>query len=207
MKVYKIIDLENSADTALKAIGIAAQFYSELLEQENCLDFSGIQTEMLKMIESFPQVLKELQTRIAYLMIDEYQDTNAIQETILLKLAEKHNRICVVGDDDQSLYRFRGATVRNILSFKKNFPEGECMSVRLETNYRSHPGIIGFYSEWMTHIPGEWKGEDGREYRYFKNIKAHDKEFPGYQPVVRVSSRDNEDAYHQEVYDFLTAQM
>ncbi|WP_163034229.1 UvrD-helicase domain-containing protein, partial [Pseudomonas viridiflava] len=83
------------------------------------------------------------------LMVDEYQDTNTIQERILLLLAGEKRNLCVVGDDDQGLYRFRGATIRNILEFPSLFDEGQCKQVALTVNYRSHPDIIRFYNEWM----------------------------------------------------------
>ena len=101
------------------------------------------------MLDERPEVLDEIRSKIQYLMVDEYQDTNTIQERILFKLAEPDYNLCVVGDDDQGLYRFRGATIRNILEFPQNFPDDVCQQVRLTTNYRSHPDIIEFYNDWM----------------------------------------------------------
>ena len=112
------IDIEklcSSDDMAIKAIGEFYRIYINQLEEENVLDFSSIQTETLWLLQNNPNILSALQDKIKYLMIDEYQDTNTIQEKILLLLADKHKNICVVGDDNQGLYRFRGATIRNLL--------------------------------------------------------------------------------------------
>lgn len=99
--------LKCSEEPKIRAIGRLYELYQEKLTRENCLDFSTIQSEALYLLENFPDIREYLQDRLKYLMIDEYQDTNTIQEKILLMLAAKHKRICVVGDDDQGLYRFR----------------------------------------------------------------------------------------------------
>ncbi|PWJ99998.1 UvrD/REP helicase N-terminal domain-containing protein [Flavobacterium araucananum] len=111
----------NADEDEIKAIGEYYKIYQEQLEEENVLDFSTIQIETLKLLEYNPKILQALQDKIHYLMVDEYQDTNTIQEKILLLLSAKHYNFCVVGDDDQGLYRFRGATIRNILEFPNNF--------------------------------------------------------------------------------------
>ena len=85
-------------------------------------------------------VADEISGDIRYLMCDEYQDTSHVQERILTRLSEVHGNLCVVGDEDQSLYRFRGATVRNILGFSRRFHD--CRVVELTVNYRSHPDIV-----------------------------------------------------------------
>lgn len=120
-------------------------------------------------------MLAQLRERFSYLMVDEYQDTNTIQERILLLLAGERRNLCVVGDDDQGLYRFRGATIRNILEFPALFPEGLCKRVTLSVNYRSHPDIIRFYNEWMQ----EQTWDDGkRTFRFAKKIVPRDEAFP-----------------------------
>ena len=92
-----------------------------MIKEENIIDFSTIQTETYRLLEENSEILKKLHDQIKYLMIDEYQDTNSIQEKIIFKLCGKQNNICVVGDDDQGLYRFRGATIRNILEFLEKY--------------------------------------------------------------------------------------
>lgn len=192
--------LLNSDNPAIKVIGEMYQTYDRILQEENALDFSTIQVETLRMLENNPGVLAGLQEKIQYIMIDEYQDTNTIQERILLLLAGKRHNICVVGDDDQGLYRFRGATIRNILEFPDNFKKNECKKITLSVNYRSHPGIIDLYNRWMKQL--SWT-EGGRKFRYDKTIEAEDKTFPKIDSVMKVSSDVGLGEYYEEVLDFI----
>lgn len=192
--------LRKSKYPEVKALGKAYEVYKEILHSENCLDFSSIQVEALELLLKNPKVLKNIQEKIKYLMIDEYQDTNTIQEMILLKLSEQHHNICVVGDDDQGLYRFRGATIRNILEFPNNFKANLCKKVKLTTNYRSHPGIIDFYNKWMADL--DWTDE-GKHFRFDKLVEPRDEKFSKNPSVVKVSSDISEEEYHKEVLSFI----
>jgi len=188
-------------DDNISALGTAAALYGEILMEKNCLDFSTVQATFLKLITDHPSVLEAIQNQIKYFMIDEYQDTNTIQEKILLLLAGKSKNICVVGDDDQGLYRFRGATIRNILQFASNFPEGECTSIYLSTNYRSHPQIVDFYNRFMK--DQNWK-VGNTIYRYDKDIVAYDGvPYPETGVVLKLTAQQNEQNYFKEVYDFI----
>ena len=182
------------------ALGEVYRAYQQILVEENAIDFSAIQSEMLSLIDANPQVLKELQKKFTYLIIDEYQDTNTIQERILLKLCGKRANICVVGDEDQSIYRFRGASVRNILQFAANFPRGRCKTVVLDTNYRSHPDIVDFYNQWMTAC--DWK--DGKKrFRFNKTIRPRTgKTFDACPTVVTLNGEDDED-WGNQLIDFI----
>ena len=146
------LDLEKlkncTKSVSLQVLAKLTKEYRNLLKEHNALDFSLIQTMMWELLND-EFVLNELREKIQYLMIDEYQDTNRIQEQILLKIASPKNKICVVGDDDQALYRFRGATVENILRFAENFKNGECKKIMLSDNFRSHKDIINFYNKYM----------------------------------------------------------
>lgn len=198
---YLDIDaLEAAEDERVRTLGAFYRIYREQLEEENALDFSTIQVEMLLMLETYPQVLDAIREKVHYLMVDEYQDTNTIQERILLHLAGKRANLCVVGDDDQGLYRFRGATIRNILEFPKNFAPGRCQTITLATNYRSHPAIIDFYNRWMTYC--DWT-DDQHTYRYEKRIAPPEQDFPDYTSVVKVSAGGSEHHYHEEVLRFI----
>ena len=123
--------------------------YQNILDNEKYMDYSSLQTDAYLMLKGNKTVLNDLQNRIHYLMIDEYQDTNYIQEQIIMLLGGEKRNICVVGDDDQGLYRFRGATVRNILEFPERFTKGECRIIHLVNNYRSTKEIVDFYNAWM----------------------------------------------------------
>lgn len=198
-----IADLESSIDPQIRALAECYKLYLQLLDEENALDFSTIQSEMLHMLQSEPKVLQSIQEQIRYFMIDEYQDTNTIQEKILLLLSSHSNNLCVVGDDDQGLYRFRGASIRNILEFAGNYPDGTCRTIYLTTNYRSHPGIIDFYNNYMR--SQEWT-IDGKQFRFDKSIEACSREFPDTASVVRLSIESEYDEdYYQEVLRFITA--
>ena len=196
--------LLNAPEPEVQALGRCYQQYQKHLEEENYLDFSTIQVEALRLLEGHPEVLEEIREKIQYLMVDEYQDTNTIQERILFKLAEPDYNLCVVGDDDQGLYRFRGATIRNILEFPQQFPDGACQQVRLTTNYRSHPDIINFYNEWMD-SPGSpnWTVE-GKTFRYEKEIVPDaENEFVEMPTVLKVSGNPDAENWHEEVLAFL----
>jgi len=191
--------LIEAEDIAVRVLGECHALYQRQIETENALDFSTIQCEALKLLRGNPEILAKLQEKLKYLMVDEYQDTNTVQDLILgLITGDRHN-ICVVGDDDQGLYRFRGATIRNILQFTDKFPDGECQQVKLTTNYRSHPDIIDFYNRWMKEQ--EWE-QDGTAFRFQKQIEPRDDEFPDVPSVVKVSA-NTQSAWHQEVLDFL----
>ena len=192
--------LLSAPEPEVKALGEAYKLYCELLEGENAIDFSAIQSEMLSLVESHPDVLAEIRSKIKYLIVDEYQDTNTIQERILLKLAGPAANICVVGDEDQSIYRFRGASVRNILQFAGNFPAGACKIVVLDTNFRSHKDIVSFYNRWMNGC--DWK--DGKKrFRYDKTISPQPgKAFDDCPGVVRVTG-ENVDGWCDNVKAFI----
>ena len=193
--------LIKSDTVAVKVLGEIYKLYNDLLVDNNCLDFTYIQTAFLNLINEHEELLEEIRGKIKYMMIDEYQDTNTIQEEILFKIMNpEHKNICVVGDEDQSLYRFRGATVRNILEFQDNFADGECKIKTLETNYRSHPGIINFYNRWMDLY--DWT-EDSKRFRYDKQIKPQAREFVKNPSVIKVSSKGSEKDWYEEVYQFI----
>ena len=194
-------NLLNAAEPEVQALGRCYQKYQEHLEEENYLDFSTIQVEALRLLEKHPDILDEIRSKIQYLMVDEYQDTNTIQERILFKLADPDFNLCVVGDDDQGLYRFRGATIRNILEFPQNFPDGFCQQVQLTTNYRSHPDIIEFYNQWMDTL--DWE-TDGKSFRYKKEIVPDaEKDFVDMPTVLKVSGDPKAENWHEEVLTFL----
>jgi DNA helicase-2/ATP-dependent DNA helicase PcrA len=108
--------------------------YQDLLLDAELVDFAFLQSHALALLKGHPPVLRELKDQYRELLVDEYQDTNAAQDQLLALLAGDGRRLTVVGDDDQSIYRFRGATVRNILGFGKRFPDAK--KVRLEHNFR-----------------------------------------------------------------------
>lgn len=122
---------------------LIAQLYEEYqaeLHRSNAMDFGDLLCNVVTLFKLEPRVLEHYQSRFEYLLIDEYQDTNHVQYLLVRMLSEKHRNLCVVGDDDQSIYAFRGATIENILNFKKDFPEAR--TVTLDINYRSSKNIL-----------------------------------------------------------------
>lgn len=127
-------------DFRLKIISRAYTTYQKRLEDADAMDFDDLINKVVELFKKCPDVLEYYQNRFRYLMVDEYQDTNHAQYTFVRMLAEKSGNLCVVGDDDQSIYKFRGATIENILSFENTFQNATV--IRLVQNYRSTQNIL-----------------------------------------------------------------
>jgi DNA helicase-2/ATP-dependent DNA helicase PcrA len=123
-----------------KRVALVYQRYQEDLRRNNALDFGDLLTFVTILFRRFPEILRSYQEQCRYVMVDEFQDTNLIQYLLLQQIVERHRNICVVGDDDQSIYRWRGAEVGNILNFEKDFPKTKVIT--LEQNYRSTQNIL-----------------------------------------------------------------
>ena len=130
---------EGSYNQNAKIIAEVYRRYNIVLKNNNGMDFSDILVNTKKILE-IPDVLNRIQEKFRYIMVDEYQDTNNIQYNIINKIAKKYGNICVVGDENQSIYGFRGANIQNILDFEKDYPDAEV--VKLEENYRSTSVIL-----------------------------------------------------------------
>lgn len=196
----EMVDIEamaNDRDEDMKFLAKLVMRYKDLLERNSAMDFSSIQTEVYQLFQRYPKVLEDIQRRIRYVMVDEYQDTNSIQESLVFQIAGERRNICVVGDDDQGMYRFRGATIRNILEFPDKFEAGECRIIHLDKNYRSEPEIIDFYNQWMENVDGinlfNWN-----RYRYDKKIKAADPDRCG-RPSVFSGGGDSLDSEKEDL--------
>lgn len=121
------------------------EIYQSRLLTSDAMDFDDMLLNTVKLFEKCPDILEYYQNQFKYIMVDEYQDTNKVQYKFVSMLAEKYNNICVVGDDDQSIYKFRGATIENILSFENTFKGAKV--IRLEQNYRSTKNILNAANE------------------------------------------------------------
>ena len=181
--------LTASDNELLKAVGAAYQRYEQALLQANRVDFAHLQRLVYDLLDN-PANAGLVSPGLRYLLVDEYQDTNYIQERLLLKLAKPNNNLCVVGDEDQSLYRFRGATVRNILEFAQRVPN--CRIAKLTTNYRSHREIVERYDRWMA--SADWSNPNGGSFRHDKTISAdpHGQHLD-YPSVISIWGRDRRD--------------
>lgn len=128
------------ADSRLGLIGKAYRMYQSRLKEADAMDFDDLISCCVALFQAQPDVLEYYQNKFRYIMVDEYQDTNHAQYMLVKLLAQKSKNLCVVGDDDQSIYKFRGATIENIMSFEKTFPDAHV--IRLEQNYRSTKNIL-----------------------------------------------------------------
>lgn len=176
-------------DSLLREIARSYLAYRKALLDSNRLDFAHQQRLVYDLLLD-PEVADVVIQGVKYILVDEYQDTNFIQEQLFLKLTERTHNLCVVGDEDQSLYRFRGATVRNILEFATHYPN--CPAIKLTTNYRSHRRIIEAYDRWMA--SADWTNPSGPAFRYDKTIRHDpDSTHPPYPAVFCIWGKNTRD--------------
>ncbi|MCK5075349.1 MAG: UvrD-helicase domain-containing protein, partial [Calditrichia bacterium] len=123
--------------------------YGVRLRHNNAMDFDDLLNNTIKLFKENPEILEKYQHKFDHILIDEYQDTNVAQFEIIKMLGEKHRNVCVVGDDDQSIYKWRGAEVKNVLNYADSFPDKT--TFRLEQNYRSTPQILEIANSLIQH--------------------------------------------------------
>lgn len=170
--------------------------YRELLVENNVIDFSTIQQELFRMLKTNENLLNKISSQLEYMMIDEYQDTNSIQEKLIFLLSSYHQNLCVVGDDDQGIYRFRGASVKNILEFPKRFDKGECKEITLNINYRSQLDILRFCNRWISLI-------DWGDFRHRKDIQSPENKVVFPTSSVAHIGGDSEKKWKENLYKFI----
>lgn len=132
--------LDAEGDFSRKKIAEVYAEYEKQLRANNALDFDDLLVKAVQLFQTQPDVLEYYQERFRYIMVDEYQDTNTVQFRLIQILSSKYRNLCVVGDDDQSIYKFRGANIKNILNFEEEFPDA--VVIKLEQNYRSTSTIL-----------------------------------------------------------------
>lgn len=133
-------EMQAAGDFTKQRIAGVYREYQAALKKSNALDFDDLIVKTVELFKTCPDVLESYQERFVYIMVDEYQDTNTAQFEMIRLLASKNRNLCVVGDDDQSIYKFRGANIRNILDFEKVYPEAKV--IKLEQNYRSTQNVL-----------------------------------------------------------------
>lgn len=169
---------EAGSDYRKKAIAKLYAHYMKRMRAANALDFDDILCYTVRIFEEFPDVLEKYRSRFRYILVDEYQDTNHVQFRLVSLLSKEHKNICVVGDDDQSIYRFRGANIENILGFEDQF-EGAKV-IRLEQNYRSTQTVLDAANAVISHNTGRkekklWtSGEKGDKVLWYKAFDEND---------------------------------
>src|SRR4030095_8981828 len=127
-------------DDRRAAIANVYKLYEERLRANNALDFDDLLIKTVRLLRKVPEVREKYNNKFRYILVDEYQDTNSLQFALIRFLTEKQQNICVVGDEDQSIYKWRGADITNILNFEQHFPDTKI--IRLEQNYRSTQTIL-----------------------------------------------------------------
>ena len=177
--------LQNESDDYETMAHALLPKYLKRLEILGVTDFEGLLIKPLQLFAKHPEILADMQARFEHVMVDEFQDTNAVQFRLVQSLVEKHQNIAVVGDDDQSIYGWRGAMVSNILDFPKYFKK--CRVIRLERNYRSTPAILNVANQVIAK----------NEARFGKTLKADPKAAIGDSPEIFVY--DNDDIESEEV--------
>ena len=171
-------ELNAMGDFSKKKIAQAYKEYQKELKKNNALDFDDLIVKTVELFRSCPDVLDSYQERFRYIMVDEYQDTNTAQFKFVSLLAEKYKNLCVVGDDDQSIYKFRGANIGNILGFEKVFPQAKV--IKLEQNYRSTQNILDAANEVIHNNMGRknkslWTdNEEGEPIHYRQFMNAYE---------------------------------
>ena len=153
--------------------------YNEILKNNNAMDFSDILVNTDRLLD-IPDILDKVQDKFRYIMVDEYQDTNNIQYKIVNKIAKKYRNICVVGDENQSIYGFRGANIKNILNFEKDYPDANI--IKLEINYRSTQNIVEASNALIMH----------NKERIEKNIKSNNE--PGSKIKYKIFDNEYDEA-------------
>ncbi len=178
-------ELNVAGDFAKKKVAQVYKEYEKQLKANNALDFDDLLVKTVRLFQNNEAILEHYQDRFRYIMVDEYQDTNTVQFKLISLLAGKYKNLCVVGDDDQSIYKFRGANIYNILNFEKVFPDAKL--IKLEQNYRSTSNILNVANAVICNNSGRkdktlWTdNEDGNKIK----VRQFDTAFDEAEYVVR----------------------
>lgn len=178
-----------------KAASIYKEYQSQL-RKNNALDFDDLIMKTVQLFQQNPEILDYYQERFKYIMVDEYQDTNTAQFQLISLLAGKYKNLCVVGDDDQSIYKFRGANIENILNFEKAYPGAKV--IKLEQNYRSSQSILNAANEVIRHNRGRkdktlWTANDEGPLVQFKQFENASEEAEAIVRDILNSASDYQD--------------
>ena len=170
--------IENDERANMKHMGLIYQKYVDVCYRNGSMDFDDLLLRTNELLTRFPEVLAKYQDRFRYILVDEYQDTNHSQYLIVKALASKFENICVVGDDAQSIYSFRGANIYNILNFKKDYPDA--VTVSLEQNYRSTQNIVNAANVVISKNVQQFKknvfsdNEEGEKIKVYRSLSDAD---------------------------------
>lgn len=184
-----------ASDFRLGKISKLYSLYQKKLKNNNALDFDDIIMNTIRLFQQNPEVINYYQRKFRYILVDEYQDTNTAQYTLVRSLSEAHGNLCVVGDDDQSIYGWRGANIRNILDFEKDFKG--CKTVKLEQNYRSTQHILDAANHVIRNNTGRkskslWTdNKDGSKIVMCENDNEHEEALYAAREIQRLIREDD----------------
>lgn len=186
---------ENNSDFAKKKIIMAYKEYQKQLKKNNALDFDDLLVKTVELFRTNPDVLENYQEKFKYIMVDEYQDTNTVQFMLVQLLGGKYKNVCVVGDDDQSIYGFRGANIANILDFEKTFKDTKV--IKLEQNYRSTKNILNAANSVIAHNERRkekslWTDNDEGGRIFFRQLESDREEAEYIADQISELKRKNE---------------
>ena len=193
------MELRAEGDFNRKKIALAYREYQNQLKRSNALDFDDLIMKTVELFWRAPDVLESYQERFRYIMVDEYQDTNTAQFKLVSLLAGKYRNLCVVGDDDQSIYKFRGANIGNILNFEQIFPDATV--IKLEQNYRSTQNILDAANDVIHNNKGRkdkrlWTENPAGDKIALRNFDNAYEEADYICGDIRSRVRDGEYTYH-----------
>ena len=192
-------ELIDSGRRFTAALGRCYRRYEDLLLDQSAADFGHLQRWLVELLEDDEEIAAQISDGIAHVLCDEYQDTSYVQERLLTQLSQTHGNLCVVGDEDQALYRFRGASVANILNFPQRYPD--CRVVSLTFNHRSHGIIVRAYDRWMA--SADWSNPnpnpDLPPFRHEKTITPRRSEDDDYPALISIEGRSPGDEEDQLV--------
>ncbi|MCL5985629.1 MAG: DNA helicase PcrA [Actinobacteria bacterium] len=179
-----------------KVVAEVYREYQDELYKSSCLDFDDLIMTVVNIFELFPSILEKYQNRFRHVLVDEYQDTNRAQYEFVRLISERYRNLCVVGDDDQSIYSWRGADIRNILEFEKDFPDARV--IKLEENYRSVQNILSAANEVIKNNASRkhkvlWtQKEDGELLSYYRARDERDEAQYVLNEVIKLTTGDKE---------------
>ncbi|MBR4060085.1 MAG: UvrD-helicase domain-containing protein [Lachnospiraceae bacterium] len=190
--------MDAMGDFQKRKIADAYTEYQAILKKNNAMDFDDLIVKTVELFKSCPEVLEQYQNRFRYIMVDEYQDTNTAQFELVRLLADKYRNLCVVGDDDQSIYKFRGANIRNILDFEDTYPEAT--TIKLEQNYRSVGNILAAANSVISNNRGRkgknlWTAKEDGSRLHFKQFDTAMDEAVFIAEDIRNKKRNDEADY------------
>ena len=191
-------ELDTMGDYNKKKAAAVYKEYQSVMRKNNAVDFDDLIVKTVELFRNCPDVLDYYQERFLYIMVDEYQDTNTAQFELIRLLASKHRNLCVVGDDDQSIYKFRGANIRNILDFEQVYPDAKV--IKLEQNYRSTQTVLDAANAVIHNNRGRkdkalWTDRGEGERLHFKQFENAYEEAEYITGDIKHKSRDGEVQY------------